>query len=331
MTFAAYRLHFTIQVETPLELPPWPGNNIRGALLGALRRHYCLYPDDPDPGHSARCPACWLIAREDPSWRWGRTPARPYTIETEGPAFALGQRKEPGDRIVFGVTLFGVALNLLPYLILAVGEMGRMGLGRPLAENRGRRGRFRLEQVEAVHLLTEERTTVLAPGSTIVHTPQLALTEEEVREHARLLLERNPRRIRLAFLTPTRIIHEKRLLKEPQFAPLFARALERIEALAAQYGPPSSPIPALPGWEPRTLLAHAEQARLVDREIRWVETSSGSRRTGHVTPTSGFVGWAEYEAPDWAPLLPVLLWATATHVGKDAVKGNGSVRVLHRG
>lgn len=331
MSFAACRLLFTVEVETPLELPPWPGGNIRGALLSALRRHYCLFPDDPDPGHSARCPACWLIAREDPSWRWGRTPARPYAIETESPAFALGQHKQPGERFSFGVTLFGTALNLLPYLILAVGEMGRMGLGRPLPENRGRRGRFRLEQVESVHPLTEERATVLAPGSTIVHTPELALTEEEVRDRVQQTLGHNGDRLRLAFLTPTRIVHDGRLLKAPLFAPVFARALERIEALAMQYGPASSAIPSLPGWDARALLACAERVRLVDQQVRWVETSSGSRRSGRTTPTSGFVGWAEYQAPDWSPLLPVLLWATATHVGKDAVKGNGLVRVYRWG
>ncbi len=330
MSFSVYRLRFTVQVETPLELPPWPGSTIRGALLGALRRHYCPAPDDPDPGHSARCPVCWLMAREDPAWRWGRTPARPYAIETEGPLFALGQRREPGERFSFDVTLFGTAFNLFPYLILAVGEMGRIGMGRPLEENRGRRGHFRLHQVEAVHPLTQEHETVLGPGSTTVHTPSLALDEAGVIAYACTLLQSRPRRLRLTFLTPTRIIHEKRLVKEPIFLPVFARALERLEALAGQYGDNYPSIPGVPGWDARGLLDRARRVQLVDRDIHWVEISSGSRRSGRITPTSGFVGWAEYMAEDWDPLVPVLLWATATHVGKDAVKGNGLVRVSVR-
>ncbi len=329
MSFAVHRLRFTVEVQTPLELSPWPGGNIRGALLGALRRHYCLYPDDPDPGHSARCPACWLIAREDPSWRWGRTPARPYTIETEGPAFALGQRKEPGDGFTFGITLFGIAFDLLPYLILAVQEMGRVGLGRPLEENRFRRGRFRLQSVEAVHPLTGERQTVLAPGSTIVHTPTLAMTEEQVLAQTRAILSSGPHRLRLAFSSPTRIIQDNHLVKEPHFAPLFARALDRLQALAEQYGPSSSPVPGFPDLEPRALLEQAQGVRLVDREAHWVEVETFSRRTGRKQYASGFVGWAEYEAEDWHPFLPVLLWAVGTHIGKDAVKGDGLIQVAH--
>jgi len=328
-TLTAHRLRFTVEVETPLELPPWPGGNIRGALLNALRRHYCPAPDDPDPGHSARCPVCWLMAREDPAWRWGKNPARPYAIETEGPAFALGQRFTPGQRFSFDITLFGNAFHLFPYLILALGEMGRTGLGRRLEENRGRRGRFRLYQAEAVHPLTGERQTILSPGSTTVHTPQLALDESQVLAYARTLLRQNPRRLRLTFLSPARIIQEKRLVKEPAFAPLFDRTLERLEALKTQYGEPSASTSDWP--DVHALRACAREVRLVEHETRWVEVRSASRRTGHATPTSGFVGWAEYEAEDWAPLLPVLVWAVATHVGKDAVKGNGLIQLFVRG
>ena len=89
-TFTVHRLWFTVEVQTPLELPPWPGSALRGAFLGALRRHYCIAPDDPDPGHSMRCPVCWLMAREDAQWRWGRTPARPYTIDLDPVRHAIG-------------------------------------------------------------------------------------------------------------------------------------------------------------------------------------------------------------------------------------------------
>jgi len=269
------------------------------------------------------------MAREDRSWRWGRNPTRPYAIETEGPAFALGQRFSPGQRFSFDITLFGSAFHLFPYLVLAVGEMGRTGLGRRLEENRNRRGRFRLYQAEAIHPLTGERETILSPGSTTVHTPHLALDESQVLAYARTLLQQNPRRLRLAFLSPARIIQEKHLVKEPSFAPLFDRTLERLEALERLYGEPSDSVPGRP--DVHTLRACARQVRLTDHETRWIEVRSTSRRTGHTTPTSGVVGWAEYEAEDWAPLLPVLVWAIATHVGKDAVKGNGLIQLFVRG
>ncbi len=330
--FTVYRLWFTVEVQTPLELPPWPGSALRGALLSALRRHYCIAPDDPDPGHSMRCPVCWLMAREDPQWRWGRTPARPYTIDLDPVHHALGHRYQPGERFGFGVTLFGVAINLLPYLILAVPEMGRTGVGRRLGENRGRRGRFTLHQVEAVHPLTGTRQIVLPPGSRTVNTPTLAATEQDVMARYEELLAQTTSsgRIRVRFLTPTRLVHQKRLVKVPAFRPLFGRALDRVEALYSMYGerrdsaqvPGMNPVMDVPGW-----LRRAEDVRLVEYNVRWVDLKSGSRRTGRMTPTGGFIGDAVYEADTWEDLLPVLLWAQVVRVGKDAVKGNGEVAV----
>lgn len=330
--FTVYRLWFTVEVETPLEVPPWPGSALRGALLSALRRHYCTAPNDPDPGHSMRCPVCWLMAREDPDWRWGRTPARPYTIDLDPIHHALGHRYQPGERFGFGVTLFGVAINLLPYLILAVPEMGRMGVGRRLAENNGRRGRFTLHQVEAVHPLTGAREVILPPGSRTVHTPTLFIHEHDVISHAGRILERarQTRRVEVRFLTPTRLVHQKRLVKVPHFRPLFGRALDRIEALYSMYGerqdstqvPGMPPVMDVPGW-----LRAAEDVRLVEYDVRWVDLKSGSRRTGRVTPTGGFIGRAVYEFEQWNELLPVLVWGQAVHVGKDVVKGNGGVVV----
>ncbi len=328
--FIVHSLWFTVEVQTPLELPAWPGSALRGALLNALRRHYCPAPDDPDPGHSQRCPVCWLMAREDPNWRWGRSPARPYTIEISPVEHALPRRYEPGERFTFGITLFGHAINLLPYLILAVPEMGRMGVGRRLAENRGRRGTFTLHKVEAWHPFTGDTQTVLAPESMLVHTPKLYVSEADVtRRSETLLASLNGRsRLRVRFLTPTRLVHNKRLVKVPHFRPLFGRSLDRIEALATLYGETSSRVPGMdPVDDVRGWLRMAEDVRLVDYHVQWVDIKSGSRRTGRVTPVGGFVGWAEYEAADWTPFLPVLLWAQVVHVGKDVVKGNGMVAV----
>lgn len=328
--FIAYRLWFTVEVQTPLELPAWPGSALRGALLNALRRHYCPAPDDPDPGHSRRCPVCWLMAREDPNWRWGRKPARPYTLDLMPVEHALPRRYAPGERFTFGITLFGHAINLLPYLILAVPEMGRIGVGRRLEENKGRRGRFTLHKVEAHHPFTDERQTVLAAGSMTVHTPTLAVNEEDICRRAAALLENTgPNgRLRVTFLTPTRLIHHGRLVKVPHFRPLFGRSLDRIEALATLYGEATSRVPGMdPVDDVRGWLRMAEDVRLVDYQVQWVDIKSGSRRTGRVTPVGGFVGWAEYEAADWTPFLPVLLWAQVVHVGKDVVKGNGEIVV----
>lgn len=321
-------LEFTAEAQTPIELWYWSGSAIRGALLSALRRHYCPAPDDPDPGHSAVCPVCWLIAREDPEWPWGRTPARPYTIEVVGgqgrPLDGRNQtRFDPGDAFTFGVTLYGPAANLLPYLILGVPMMGQIGIGRRLRENDGRRGQFVLRSIVAYNPLTDERQTVLGAGSATVETPAVVVNSAQVAARAEQLADRvsdREGRLTLHFDTPTRIIDRGQLVKEPQFRPVFQRALDRVEGVLQQYGN------AEPNWDVLPLLEAAERVRRVDADSRWVELTSGSRRSGRSTPVSGFIGYATFSTDDWTPFLPILIWATVMHVGKNTVKGKGMLR-----
>jgi len=317
----AQRFWFTVDVQEPIEWYPFKGPSIRGALFGALRRHYCFAPDEPDPTHSAVCPVCWLLSREDPGWERGRTPPRPYTIE---PPLETKTRYEPGESFSFGITLFGQATNLFPYLVLAVPEMGRAGIGRKGEENK-RRGRFSLRLIEEVNPLTGQRRKLLGRGERMVQAPESPAEHKQVQALAEELAgkfatRRSPLLIR--FLTPTRIgerrAEEKRwLVNRPLFAPFFRRLLERLEALSTLYG--GGP----PDWDKDALLALADEVRLVEDRTRWVDIRSFSRRLGRTTPVGGFLGEAVYEAEDWRPLLPWLIWGTMTHVGKDAVKGNG--------
>lgn len=327
--FIAQCFWFTMEVREPIEWYPFKGPSIRGALFGALRRHYCFAPDEPEPAHSAVCPVCWLLSREDPSWERGRTPPRPYTIE---PPLETKTRYEPGESFSFGITLFGQATNLFPYLVLAVLEMGRMGIGRRGEENK-RRGGFSLSLIEEVNPLTGQRRKLLAGGERMVQAPESPVEHKRVKALAKELAEKLATRrspLLMRFLTPTRIgerrVEENRwLVNRPLFAPFFRRLLERLEALSTLYG--EGP----PNWDKDALLALAEGVRLVEDRTRWVDIKSFSRRLGRPTPVGGFLGEAVYEAEDWRPLLPWLIWGTVTHVGKDAVKGNGWYRISELG
>jgi len=70
----------------------------------------------------------------------------------------------------------------------------------------------------------------------------------------------------------------------------------------------------------------AEAMRVVRDETRWVELESYSTRLGRATPIGGLVGRVTFEG-DLAPFWSWLMWGQFTHVGKDAVKGNGMYRI----
>jgi hypothetical protein len=338
--FAVHHLRFEVEALTPLALPAYAGPSIRGALFGALQRHFCPAAGMETPGaeHKAICPVCWLMATEKPGHGRGRDVPRPYTVEpplVEATAGAL--HLAAGERFTFGLTLFAQALNLFPYLVVATPLMGQAGLGLPLEENappgrrpdRGRqgdrpaarRGRFALRRIEAINPLTGEVAPVMGEGQTMVHMPEVPVTARDVAAVSRAMVEQLAAdgRLQIHFRTPTRIVEKERLVHRPWLGPLFRRLLERLDALRGEF----AGEPPLVGRE--ELVALADRVRLVQDLTGWVDLHSGSRRLGRTTPVGGFAGTATYQADveTWQALLPCLLWGQEVHVGKNATKGDG--------
>jgi hypothetical protein len=310
--FTLTPLHFLCEATTPLRLEVHnyrAGSNLRGALGNVMQRAYCA-GDRNDPAHAAACPVCWLLAANERPGQERRGYALRPPINGDGDS-------EPGGRFEFGLTLFGETLRFLPYFILAVPEMGRIGVGAG-------RGKFALKQVWAADPLTGERQCLLAEGESLVHTPTLAITHERIQQAAARLAGQLPAsgRLQFNFITPMRLIFDKHILKAPDFAIFFARLLERVDDLEKQFGDREWRRPL---EEIRALQGLATQVRLIDSQTRWADVWSGSSRTRNRTPLGGFVGAATYSAPAevWRTLLPWLVWGQLAQVGKDVVKGNG--------
>ncbi len=155
-------------------------------------------------------------------------------------------------------------------------------------------------------------------GDNLVRMPDFGVTHEAVLRRAAAMGE--PERIALHFLTPTRIIDQGRLVHRPEFRPLFQRLIERLSALWEHYGGASPPL------EFAGLMDAAREVRTVEDATRWVDLESYSARRDVRTPIGGFVGRAVFEGPV-ASLLPWLIWGEYTHVGKNAVKGDGWYRI----
>lgn len=332
----AHRLWFEVEAVTPVAFHPYTGSALRGALIQALQGPYCAAPEEAraSADHRSICPVCWLLAFES---RPGDS-RRPYTIEP-----LLGSRREfsPGERFTFGVTLFGRAVHLFPYLALAVPEMGRAGVGRRLPPDRitpehppdkktegahrrhpgrGGRGRFVLRSITAGHPLTGERQVLLGEGQSLIQMPQLPVTWEQVDGLAEALADRlacSDGRLEVRFLTPTRIVDNGRLCHRPDFRPLFQRLFERVCQLCLDFGEGAPPE----GWT--DLEPMAASVTLEVDDTHWWDVRGHSRRLGRPQPLGGFVGRVVYRSREWRPLLPWLLWGVCAHVGKNAVKGGG--------
>lgn len=291
MTLTAHHLRITLDVETPIELDDHQGSALRGMLFNALRgpsrnpalgfctqRHLTACADC---ALVAVCPVAGLVATMNPQAERGRDVPRPYAIV---PPLTGQTRYEAGETFTFGLTLFGEALNLFPYVVMALKQAGPGGLGKKLKrpqssgeqtsqvsktyEERPRRGRFSLHSAQAVNLLTGEVQDILRADSPQVQQPALPVTEAQVIETSRQLLSQPTNhatnghhgpwqqrgvseglvRLGLVFKTPTRIIQRKQLLKQPDFSPIFHRLLDRLIDLRREFAPVAAPTSSIALW-----------------------------------------------------------------------------------
>lgn len=285
------------------------GNYLRNGMASVMLRATCTETHrtaQPTPEHAATCPACWLLAAQV-------EPGKVRRAYSMAPPLPPRQRIEAGESFSFAISLYGEGLGFLPYFVLALTEVGRLGIGPG-------RGSFRVQQIQAVDPLRGLVQDVLRPGAQLVQVPSLHVDWQAAQAVASALAGTLPREeVTLHFLTPTRLTERERLVRMPDFAVLFRRLLERIDEMARQWSSGGRRAPE----ELEELYRYAEHVRLVDAGVKWIDLKSYSGRTKKERWFSGFVGRATYRSQDWLALLPWLILGQGVQVGKDTVRGNG--------
>lgn len=285
-------------------------NALRGAFEMAFRRLVChdVTLDCPACPLFAECPypAVFRPAPPPGSDRLSKAQdiPRPFVFEPpDGQAGSLAA----GDSLQIGLTVFGRANRLMPYLVVALRALAERGLGPT-------RGRLRLDSVTAQeastsHDVFDAASDVIRPSSSPLRLADLMGTSDS-----------RVQRIRIRFVTPMTLKRDGRLVERPSFADLVCRLRDRLSSLAAFFG--DGPLEmdfAAVGRTAATILT-------VECKTEWMHRTRRSSRTGHVHELSGFVGEAEYEG-DLGRWMPLLRLGEAVHVGKYAVWGNGRVEV----
>ncbi|MFZ1756323.1 MAG: CRISPR system precrRNA processing endoribonuclease RAMP protein Cas6 [Caldilineaceae bacterium] len=320
----AHHLRFTCRAVEPILWHPFKGSAVRGAFVGVLRRTFC--PEwkaaETDVIHVQLCPVCQLLAAPNDEETPGDV-RRPYAIR---PPLDTDLRYEPGREFSFTITLFGESLLYLPYLVLTAGGMGATGMGRK--DGNGKRGRFEVEHIDGVNPLSGESVTLLGPGERMVQAVSAPVTHKQVLAasmEALDLLAGSGNRLALHFYTPTRLTQDEHKMEKPEPFQMIKAAVLRVTDLAAQYGGGRPMLDGRPLHLKTDIYPHADRVVVVTDETRWWDVSGYSGRLEREQRLGGFVGRVFYQAEDWGPLLPWLLWASQTQVGKNAVKGSGIV------
>ena len=127
-------------------------------------------------------------------------------------------------------------------------------------------------------------------------------------------------RVSVRFVTPTELKTEGGLVECPEFGVLVSRIRDRVSSLRERYD--DGPLDI----DFRAFGERAARVRMTHCDIRRVDVSRRSSRTGQVHSIGGFVGEAEYEG-DLAEFVPYLRAAAWTGVGRQTVWGKGALEV----
>lgn len=313
-SLVAHHLHVHATVTEQLKLNEHAGAALRGAFFEAIWGRYCVNKQAPtcaDCPLVNACPVSSLVAPLRNEAPRGRDVPRPYAIR---PPVEHARTLKPSDQFSFGLTLFGCRLNLFPYVAMALQLMAESGIGRRTQENNWRRGRFTVDEIQAINLLSGETKLVQASGSDRVIVPNLPTTWVDAEAFADTLPSDH---VTLHFLTPLRLTDQKKLVKHSLLRPLVERLLERHDFLANEYGGQ-----AFACDERNHLIEIASAAEVLQDTTTWEDVSSYSRRQGKSTPIGGLMGAITFGG-NLRPLLPLLAWGMVLQAGKDTTKGNG--------
>ena len=306
------RLRFVLRLEQDMPaLPDYYGSMLRGGLGVYFRRLVCVQPQ------VTHCRDCALLHQC----------AFPYVFETPLPPHVPsaahlqqvspyllspvtgGGDKPAGTWLEFDLTLFGRAVDYLPYFIISyrqLGEHGGLGRGRVP---------FKLAYVFDQTPGAPPRLLYAAADGTVNIQPQRTTLGD--------LTPVQPDAVDtvvIRALTPMRIKAQERITMQPPFRALCAALLRRLSQLVL--------VHAQGAWEVDggAILTAAAAVQGTYTDVTTANWERYSTRQGQHIRMDGALGCMTYQG-ELQPFLPLLWAGRHTHVGRGSTFGNGRYEV----
>jgi len=211
----------------------------------------------------------------------------------------------------FDLNLFDMRSPAIAHLVPVFAQLAQEGIGP-------RRGRGGLAEVWQLNETGDPLVLVYDGASLLLQqgTAPMALALAPVAGCVE--------RVRVRFVTLTELKSGQQVSERPEFGVLASRIRDRLSTLRELYD--GGPLEI----DFRQFGERAARVRLTHYDLRRVDLTRQSSRTGQVHSIGGFVGEAEYEG-DLAEFVPYLRAAMWTGVGRQMVWGKGEVEVKLRG
>lgn len=296
------------------ETPVPPGLSLLQGQQQAPRPFVLVPPIDESPEvENEREPTCssdWAKRIEQPARDNYASRANAITSDLAIQRRYIAQ----GGELSFGLLLIGRAIEYLPYVVYAMSNLAKRGLGAS-------RARFELSQVAALDgqgkeqvIYTQQSQQIVPHGSATKSLNELVC--------ARLDQLSAQDTLRLRFLTPTRIRVWGELQTGMSFELLVRNLLRRVSLLIAVHG--NSPMAA----DYRTLIARARDVQTTSARLRWWDWGRYSNRQQTKMKLGGFVGEIEYSGAALGEFLPLIVAGELLNVGAGTSFGLGKYQVL---
>jgi len=312
------RFRLTYRALEKIVFPEYKGSTFRGPFGHAFRRLVCTRSEFPS---CVKCPLNQVCPYavvfesspppESPIMKDFSDSPRPFIIE---PDLEPKTDFTPGESFFFDLLIFGKALDLFPYFVLAFRDLTSEGIGKT-------RGKALLEKVELIQNGVAE--TIYLEKEGLLRSNFEFQTGKSLQPKAENLISRKNFNLTLKFQTMTRLVYKGHLVDVPHFHIFFRNLIRRISALLFLYH----------GFHVRidfaSLISEAERVNLIRNLAVWMEWSRYSRRQQEKMYMGGLLGDAcfDFEGVNFEIFLPFLAAGEVTHVGKGTVFGLGKYEI----
>lgn len=294
--------------KTGLFMCSLPSVTLRGAFGLALKRVVCHFKMTENKFCTecmlrVRCPYSLIFDGLPPS---DRKMLRLYEFAPQPFLFRdVEVKAENPPSLTFTIRLFGPAIDLFPYVVVAVEQMLQKGLGR-------QRAGFTLVQVQdGEHVIYRNGRSRIDPPKVNILDPYQVLTPEDA--------DAQTVRIGLTSQAPVHIRTAGKFNTRPGFGDLIRSGLRRMKLMNHLYGDHDD-------FWPTELVGLAEKVQIVRQEFKpWAIDRFSGRQQRKVPLTGVFI---DGEYGGCAPSLGRFLAAVSTiHVGKYCGFGMGQINV----
>lgn len=306
MIFGKYKCF--CQFSRDAVLPPYKGSTFRGAFDMSLKDITCV----PKSDDCAGCPlqkkcVYFRVLEVEPCKSAQKSGDHPHPFVIEPPE-STQQNFAAGDMFDFDLLLFGFTNEILPYFVYAFEEMGRRGLGKFLG---GRRPGFRLLKVTShSHMIFDSNDRTVNPGNPTDLSLQTNPDSDDTQE----------RQLTIRLQTPLRLKFKNRFAEELPFHLLVRSMLRRISSLNNSWGSGEPPL------DYSGLIKRAEEIRIVDSSLEWLDWSRFSNRQQTRMQLGGITGAITY-AGKLEEYLSLVRYCEIVHLGKNTTFGLGKIKM----